>query len=196
MSLAIFSRLSTIRPKSRDNFLMTSRRLRQNKATQQARYFKAESDLHEDLAKRWRTWTIATAVVLVIYAAVSAVVHKVDYIRPDNAYETAQLIVSKVLIFVVIAFVLALSARNFLSHTHNSIVNRHRQNALLTFQTLADSTRSDASKDVVLQHASACIFTPQETGYVRPGKSDGPTIVSSPIVDLVGRATMRGEATN
>jgi hypothetical protein len=62
---------------------------------------------------------------------------------------------------------LLLSARNFLSHKHNEIVNRHRQNALLTFKALVDAAGQKEAQDVVLSYAAACIFAPQETGYTK-----------------------------
>ncbi len=76
---------------------------------------------------------------------------------------------SKLLIFAVLAYMLLLCARNFLAHKHNSIVNKHRQNALLTFKALADAASKEDQRDVVLTYAAACIFSPQETGYTKSG---------------------------
>jgi len=53
---------------------------------------------------------------------------------------------------------LILASKTFLSHKHNAIVNRHRQNALMTFNALAAATKEDAAKDVILTHARGCIF--------------------------------------
>jgi hypothetical protein len=66
---------------------------------------------------------------------------------------------------------LLLCARNFLSHKHNAIVNRHRQNALLTFNALVKAAGSEDRSDVILTYAAACIFSPQETGYTKAGAS-------------------------
>jgi hypothetical protein len=54
-----------------------------------------------------------------------------------------------------------------MAHTHNSIVNRHRQNGLQTFTTLVDAAGSSQAQDIVLSHAAASIFEPQETGYAK-----------------------------
>lgn len=137
--------------------------------SQQAIHFKEESDKHEKLARKWRDYTVKTGIGLGLYALATAFAHKWPWLAPATSYETVQLAVSKILIFVVIAYMLVLCARNFLSHTHNEIVNRQRQNALMTFQALADAARNEDSKDVVLTHAAACIFSPQETGYAKPG---------------------------
>lgn len=135
--------------------------------TQQAAYFKSESDLHNSEAEKWRSITVWTAIGLVGYSAASIALHKIPWLTPTDNYAAFQLAASKVLIFIVIAYMLVLSARNFLSHKHNEIVNRHRQNALLTFQALVDAAGQKEAQDVVLSYASACIFAPQETGYTK-----------------------------
>jgi len=82
-----------------------------------------------------------------------------------TAYETVQLAVSKILVFVVLSYMLYLCAKNFLSHKHNAIVNKHRQNALLTYKALVEAAGNTPNREVVLNHAAACIFGPQSTGY-------------------------------
>jgi hypothetical protein len=76
---------------------------------------------------------------------------------------------SKILIFAVLAYMLLLCARNFLSHKHNAIVNKHRQNALLTFNALVAAAGTEERRDVILTYAAACIFSPQDTGYTKAG---------------------------
>lgn len=133
--------------------------------TQQAIYFKDEADLHQIEAAKWQGYTVKTAIGLGAYAVFTLFLTEIPLFKPENAYEAAQLAISKVLIFSVIAYMLFLSARTLLAHRHNAIVNRHRQNALLTFNALADATGGEERRDIVLTHASSCIFSPQETGY-------------------------------
>lgn len=146
--------------------------------SQQAHYFASESDSHHTDAATWRNSTIASAGVLVAYATLSAFAHKLPWLTPTSTYETIQLAISKILIFIVLAYVLLLSARNFLAHKHNAIVNKHRQNALLTFKALTDAAGAEHNRDIVLTHAAACIFSPQDTAY---GKSNA---ASTPDVPL------------
>jgi type II secretory pathway pseudopilin PulG len=110
---------------------------------------------------------------------VTAFAHKWSWLAPTSSYEAVQLGISKILIFGVIAYMLVLCARNFLSHTHNAIVNKQRQNALMTFKELADAARDEESKDVVLTHAAACIFAPQDTGYGRQAATSAGTSTPS-----------------
>lgn len=137
--------------------------------SQQALYFQQESMDHDKEAASWKNLTIWTSILLVIYAICSAFAHKLEWLTPSDAYQAFQLGLSKILIFVVLAYMLLLCARNFLSHKHNSIVNKHRQNALLTFNALVDAAGNTDRRDVILTYAAACIFSPQDTGYVKGG---------------------------
>lgn len=76
-----------------------------------------------------------------------------------------QLISSKVLIFAVLGYLLLMAARNYATHKHNVVVNRHRQNALLTYRSLVEASDGSGTEDIVLAHAASCIFSPQETGF-------------------------------
>ena len=140
--------------------------------TQQAKYFKAESESHDEKAEVWRKWTLGMTIALVVYSLGSIFFHKIPFLEPANSLEAFQLISSKVLVFVVLTYLLYLCAKNFLSHKHNSIINKHRQNALLTFTTLVDSAKSEEGKEVILTHAASCIYSPQETGYTKSGGGD------------------------
>ncbi len=144
--------------------------------SQKAHYFNEESKYHAQKTSTWRNWTIITAFLLIIYAAASVFFHKIPLLTPSNTYETIQIVVSKILIFTVLGYMLLLCAKNFLTHAHNDVVNKHRQNALLTFNALVDAAGTDERRDVILTYAAACIFNPQETGYVRgaTGQSEMP----------------------
>ena len=157
--------------------------------SQQAIYFKEEAVEHEKLSNQWKRMTFYMAIGLGIYAIISLFVHKIPWLSPHNTYESAQLVSSKILIFGVISYIMFLAAKNFLSHKHNAIVNKHRQNALMTFKVLIDAGISQESKDIVLTHASACIFSPQETGYIKVGGSIG--IENKSIIELLPKAAMK-----
>ncbi len=147
--------------------------------TQEAKYFKGAADDHQAEALKWRKRTYQFTTALGVYAVLTLFIHKWPFLTPTTAYEAVQLGISKVLIFAVLSFLLYLAARNFLSHEHNSIINRHRQNALLTYKTLADAATDSPNRDVILAHAAACIYSPQPTGY------SGDTGVSTPGVKSV-----------
>jgi len=155
--------------------------------SQQAIHFKNEADLHATEARAWRKYTIGTAVGLALYALASLFFHHIPGLDPESPYRTIQIGISKILIFAVIAYMLFLCARNFLSHKHNEIVNRHRQNALATFTALAEATSDAASSDIVLSHAAACIFSPQDTGYTKHDSSHAEGVPSLQLVPRIGQ---------
>ncbi len=153
--------------------------------TQQAVYFKDESKYHDDEAKVWSTRTLILACMLGLYAVASLFIAKWSFLKPDDTYQSVQLGVSKVLIFAVISYMLYLSARNFLSHKHNAIVNKHRQNALMTYKAIVEAAKETDNKEVILTHASACIFGPQSTGYSTEGSADAAKATS--IIEILGK---------
>jgi hypothetical protein len=138
----------------------------QSGVTQQAYYFQKESEIHDREAKVWKNYIrwLAAAAFLLLGLALS--LYKWSWLTPSDAYQAVQLSLSKALIFSTIAYLLILSARNFLAHQHNAVVNRHRQNALQTFEALVNAAGPE-KRDIVLTHAAACIFGPQETGYTK-----------------------------
>src|SRR5262249_31696425 len=122
---------------------------------------------HEQLANTWRWATIWIAVGVGAYAIATMFAHHMPWLNPQDAAQSAQIITGKVLVFAVLAYMLLLSARSFLAHVHNGIVNRHRQNALLTFTAMTEAGGTPAARDVVLAQAAACIYGSQETGYTK-----------------------------
>jgi hypothetical protein len=65
-----------------------------------------------------------------------------------------------------------ISTKNFLNHKHNAIVNKHRQNALMTHSALVEASGDQGVRDAVLLQASSCIFSPQSTGYASSNEND------------------------
>ncbi|MCL1825991.1 MAG: hypothetical protein FWG26_08680 [Betaproteobacteria bacterium] len=158
--------------------------------SQQAVYFKEEATGHEGLANTWRKYTIRLAIGLGGYAVASLFIHKIPFFHPETAYDSAQLVASKILIFFVLAYMLFLAAKNFLNHKHNEIINKHRQNALMTFKALVDAAKSGESRDIVLTHAASCIFMPQDTGYIK-NKGSSP---SSSVTELLTKTVLRADS--
>ena len=141
--------------------------------TQEAIYFQKEANEHASLSEQWKKKTLSTSLVLIACAIGSLFIYKWDFIKPIGTEEHIQFAISKFLIFGTIAYGLVLCARNFLSHKHNEIVNRHRQNALLTFDALVKAAGgSEDKRDIILSHAAACIFAPQETGYTKSSSTN------------------------
>lgn len=133
--------------------------------SQQAIHFKKEAGEQETLAATWLKYTYWFAAAVGCFAVLSLFLHKIDWIRPESTAEMFQLISSKLLIFAVLGYLLLMAARNYSTHKHNAVVNRHRQNALLTYRSLVEASGGAGTEDIVLAHAASCIFSPQDTGF-------------------------------
>jgi hypothetical protein len=141
--------------------------------SQQAIYFRNAAESHDIGSQRWLKATVGLAVALGIYAITTIFLHKIALLAPLNAYDTTQLAVSKILVFLTISFCLILSSRNYLAHRHNAVVNRHRQNALATYEAIVKAVGQEGNRDVVLAKAADCIFSTQPTGYGKTESTDG-----------------------
>jgi hypothetical protein len=157
--------------------------------SQQAIYFRDAASDHETDATNWQKRTIWLAVILGVYAVLTVGLHKIPWIKPEDLYSAVQLAISKVLIFAVLSYVLYLSIKNYLAQKHNAVINKHRQNALMTYEALADAAKEASNREIILTHASACIFSPQPTGYTSGQSPDGP--VAKSVVELL-TSTMSG----
>jgi hypothetical protein len=133
--------------------------------SQQASYFKQEAEVQEVLANKWLKQTYWFAFAVGSFAILSLFLHKISFIKPESNAEMIQLMSSKFLIFAVLGYLLLMAARNYTTHKHNAVVNKHRQNALLTYQALVTASINEGTEDIVLAHAASCIFSPQETGF-------------------------------
>ena len=159
--------------------------------TPQAVHFNAEFEHHNKEADLWKDRVAWLTAVLVLLATTSLFWHKIPLLAPETVYDAVQLTISKVLIFSVMAYLLFLSARNFLNHKHNAIVNKHRQNALLTHRALVEASGDEGVRDAVLLQAASCIFSPQPTGYAPSHETDVSRqkstveILSKPVADTI-----------
>lgn len=163
----------------------------QQGVSQQAIYFRDTAQDHEAQAGVWQKKIITFAWILGIYAMLSVFLHKIPWIKPDDVYQTVQLAISKVLIFGVLSFLLYLATKNYLAHKHNAVVNKHRQNALMTYEAIVNAAKGTANTEVILAHASSCMFSPQQTGYSGATSPDGPAAKS--VVELLSSKVMGKE---
>lgn len=161
------------------------RNLAEQGVSQEAFHFQKEAELHGSEADKWMRRTVWWAVGLGLYALLTIFMHRLPYIAPQNSIETAQFIVGKVLVFGVIAFMLSLSARSYLSHRHNEIISRHRQNALMTYRSLVEAGATQEARDIILQQAAAAIYGAQDTGYVKSAESSKTT-----VTELIPRTSL------
>lgn len=133
--------------------------------SQHSIHFKNEADQHERSAKNW-LW--ATVLIAISTVAIGALMVSIYFrsVHAMSAEQIVQLTVSKVVIVFIFFTATFWCGRTYRAHRHNAVVNRHRQNALSTFQAFVKAAVDEQTKDAVLLQATQCIFAPQQTGYV------------------------------
>ncbi len=147
----------------------------------QSAHFKSEAVFHKSEADKWWWAVWAISGLLIAYGGVILVLAWFTIPAMENLVGTIQFLIAKVLIFFVLASAYYFSIRNYNAHRHSWVQNRHRDAAVRTFQAFADATKSAEARDIILQYASACIYMPQESGFI---KSDNGSSVKS-IGDLL-----------
>lgn len=155
--------------------------------SQQARFFKTRADEHEIQSKWWRNATGIAIVVTILFAIFSAVVFKFPWLRADNQFDAIEFVTGKILVFITLAGLIALCAKNFLAHQHNVILNRHRQTALQTYRVLVDAGATSGSQDIILAYAASCIFGSQETGFAKEAAEGG---MNKSVLELMTKSTV------
>jgi uncharacterized membrane protein len=149
--------------------------------------FKEEADEHKKLSEQWLNWTIRVLV------AITLVGIGLLFIKPsdEGIHFLIHFTITKAVVLTVMFYALAICTRNYKAHKHNSILNKHRQNALNTFETFSKAAGTDLqTKNAVLLEATHTIFSNQQTGYLNPdGESDSP----NKIIEIIKSSTSKSQ---
>jgi hypothetical protein len=135
-----------------------------------AEIFREEAEKHSDEAKLWFRRLMYSSGTFILFAMASLSTNYIDSLAPVNAFQAISINVSKFLVLGGIGYFVVLCGKNYVAARHNNVVNRHRLNALRTFQVLVAAAKTEENKDIVLNYAAACIFSPQDTGFTRAGQ--------------------------
>lgn len=130
-----------------------------------AAHFKSEADSHKKVSWIWLGVTAAAAAV-VGWLAWENYDRSTLATADVGAASGIQLGIAKLILFSFAFSAVVWCGRIYRSHRHNYVVNRHRQNALSSFEAFASSTDDPQTKHAVLLQATSSIFAPQHTGFV------------------------------
>lgn len=154
--------------------------------SQTAVYFHNEAEEHKSASK---IWLVALALIIGSIIGFSLfgtrIMNWTGTPEPTSAatpLEIGLYFGEKALIAFCLLFALIISAKNHTAARHNYIVNKHRNNALGSFQAFVASAVDDQTKSAVLIQATQSIFAPQTSGYV---KTDGENAPASPIIEIL-----------
>lgn len=127
--------------------------------------FEELSDEHDSIGKKWLLATIGLALSTIAVAITLLIFFPPLTNMADPA--TIQRIITKIIIISIFYYASLWSSRNYRSHRHLSVVNKHRQSALSTFETFVNAAGGDPqTKNAVLLEATHCIFSPAISGYL------------------------------
>jgi anti-sigma28 factor (negative regulator of flagellin synthesis) len=102
-----------------------------------------------------------------------------------------QFTITKIVVLSALFYGLSITNRNYKAHKHNGIMNKHRQNALSTFEIFSKAASADdQTKNAILLETTHSIFSNQQTAYL---KSEGNSDSSNKIIEIIKSATKKGE---
>lgn len=153
-----------------------------------AAHFKTQAEEHQANAKTWlrrTTWLGLSTLAFAVLSFVALFVDLPFFSAPLSGLSTPESVQVGVTRFLVFTFLLAATVwagRIYKSHLHNYVINKHRQNALNTFETFAAAATDDQTKSAVLLQATQSIFSPQLSGYV---SQEGEVGISPKVLEII-----------
>lgn len=151
----------------------------------EAIHFSTEAKAHQRTASKWLIATISGAATIILIAAY--------FYFSDQPGSTAELkmidwnnFIPKLSALAILIFLEFALIANYRAERHNAIVNKHRANALSTFETMTQSTTTQDVRDAVTLTAANAIYAPQETGF---GKRANTSSMSA--ADILGNMVSR-----
>jgi hypothetical protein len=146
-----------------------------------AEIFKEESQAYGEGAKIWLASTIIL-LAIAIGVSVAILFAPKDYI---TNFDIVQFTITKIVIITGLFYGVAISLKSYKAQKHNQILNKHRRNALLTFEAFTKSSKEDPqTKSAVLLAATHTIFGNQSTGY-STGQDSNDSDLPSKIIEII-----------
>ena len=154
-----------------------------------AKIFKETSDEHLKKATKWFCGMIGVGVgsftLTILLFVWNPFAGTSPGSGPPQLSETGidiaqiQATIARVICVSISYFFLIWCNSNYRAQRHLSVVNKHRSDALLTFEIFAAQASDEVKQQVVLE-ATRCIFGPSVSGYLGPGEN-----TQSPIAEIV-----------
>lgn len=142
--------------------------------------FEEQSLAHKNASYSWLGFTIVfTGLSVYLLNNVSGE-FATKMIDLDSTQKIYAFLIIKLFFLAIVFFILQQTTRNYLAHTHLSVVNKQRENSLKVFNAMIKNSDNKDITDQILLYLSQSIFFASETGFY-PGKSgekEGPDVVS------------------
>lgn len=154
--------------------------------SQEADVFSRAAERYEKASTKW-LWIAAGLALLTIGAAFGLFwLWARDGQITDS--DVLQLVLIKAAVLAILTYATVTAVRFYRSNSHLAVVNRHREDALRTFQTFVSGASDDNVKDKVLLAAAHAAFGQTPTGLVSE-KGEGSGTLE--ILDGIGGNLIR-----
>lgn len=150
--------------------------------SQHGTIFSDNADEHGKLKNRW----IVVSIIIAAVTIAIAILTMVDGHSYSNTGELISYLSGRLFLFGVLSYALVWSGRMYRAQAHNEIVNKHRQNALQTFDTFTAASSDKATKNAILTQATMCIFSHRPSGF---GQDDSDLPPRSHLLELTRNVT-------
>ena len=153
-----------------------------NEVAKYSEMFKKSSDDFRHASKLWLAGVFLSLVAIVVASFLLFQNIKETIGANDSDTRVLLLNLSRLLIISGFFYCLVICNKNYKSSKHNQILNKHRENALASFQAFVDFAKADdAIKNAVLLETTKTIYGVQQTGYVKSDDDDSP----NKLIDLI-----------
>ncbi len=142
--------------------------------------FDGQADNLEGQAATWLKYTTRLAIATVLMAFIFFFLPIEQSATPAQIF---QYISSKLVLFIVLIGATIWCGRIYKALKHQVTVNKHRANALKTFQAFVKAGSDDSTRDAVLLETTSSIFSNSPSGYL--DKADSSNDSSKRIYEIV-----------
>lgn len=152
--------------------------------------FKSEADTLEETAGKWLKTTIGLAISTFIVTLLSYWI--LDIPKDSSTAQIVQVLSTKLIIITVFFTATLWAGKMYRATMHQVTVNKHRANALLTFQAFVKASNDNHTRDAILMETTKSIFAISPSGYIEnessgSGQTNVVEIIKSGI-DKIGKS--------
>lgn len=183
----ILAQMNSMRSEAKEVLRVQKKATETTVIERHAGLFEEEARKFKNSGYGWLAVTTAIALVLLYFAY-----WNIDYYSTTKIDLTVarsiQLGLAKVIAFSILYFGLILASRNYRAVRHNHVVNKHRVNALGTFEAFVQSTKHEPTQNAVLIRSTETIFSPSSTGYLgKEEERSGNTSILEIVREALGK---------
>ncbi len=153
--------------------------------------FLSEAMEYEVKAQTWQKWLFGILITTSLIAVCILFVPVTIIGNEANTSTIVQFTISKVVLFSICFYALSIINKNFKAYKHNAIINKHRHNALRTFETFIAGATDEQTKNAVLLQTTQAIFNSQNTGY---NNSDADIDMSTKVIEIFKSTAQNGKS--